>query len=166
MVVRLYLLPALSMTEGNAVCTVEVWNIVKQFDEYTRWRFYGEWKNMYKNHSELRVRQKTADRDSKDIMRRLSVKTVSSLSGSIAKLAHANPLIIFSNAVNQIMAYDNLASIFVTSLSHCTVMSFDVLLFIVLDALASPNKQRLKDDGVNIADWLQSKLSRSSVWFD
>lgn len=144
------------MTEGNAVCTVEVWNIVKQFDEYTRWRFYGEWKNTYMTHPELRVRQKQADRESKGVMRRISVKTVNALSGSVAKLAHSNPYIIFTNAINQIMAYENLAAVFVTCLSHCTVMGFDVLLYLVLDVLASPQKPRLKDDGVNIADWLQS----------
>jgi hypothetical protein len=35
-------------------------------------------------------------------------------------------------------------------------MGFDVLVFIILDALANPNKERLKDDGVNTTDWLQS----------
>ena len=29
MVIRRYLLPALSMTQGNAVCTVDIWNVIK-----------------------------------------------------------------------------------------------------------------------------------------
>lgn len=57
------------------------------------------------------------------------------------------------------MAYDNLANVVIQALRYVTNMGFDVLVFIILDALANPNKERLKDDGVNITDWLQSALS-------
>lgn len=55
------------------------------------------------------------------------------------------------------MAYDNLASVVIQALRYVTNMGFDVLVFIILDALSNPNKARLKDDGVNTSDWLQSK---------
>lgn len=55
------------------------------------------------------------------------------------------------------MAYDNLAAVVVQALRCITLMGFDVLIFIILDALANPNKERVKDDGVNTSDWLQSK---------
>lgn len=159
-VLRLYLLPALPLILGNAVCTVEVWNIVRQFDTPLRWRLYGEWKSStYKSHPELRVRQVQAERESKGILRRLSHNTIDSLSGTVAKLAHSNPCIFFANAVNQIMAYDNMANVVIQTLNYVTIMGFDVLLFVVLDALASPNKERVKDDGVNTSDWLQSMCS-------
>lgn len=57
------------------------------------------------------------------------------------------------------MAYDNLANVVIQALRYVTNMGFDVLVFIILDALANPNKERLKDDGVNTTDWLQSALS-------
>lgn len=154
---RLYLLPALPLIRGNAVCTVEVWNIMRTYDVTLRWRLYGEWKtHTYKSHPELRVRQIQADRESKGIMRRLSHNTLDTLSGTVAKLAHSNPCIFFTNAVNQIMAYDNLAGVVIQALNYVTIMGFDVLLFVVLDALANPNKDRVKDDGVNTSDWLMS----------
>lgn len=159
MVVRRYLLPALCLTQGNAVSTVDIWNIVKMFDVHTRWRFYGEWRSLYKTHPELRVREIQVDRESKGVLRRLSVKTVESLSGTVAKLAHSNPYIFFANVVNQVMAYDNLANVIISSLTHVTVMGFDVLLYIVLDALANPHKERVKQDGINTSDWLQSMCS-------
>jgi THO complex subunit 2 len=159
-VLRMYLLPALPLIRGNAVCTVEVWNIIRQFETTWRWRLYGEWKtNIYKSHPELRVREVQADRESKGILRRLSHNTIDSLSGPVAKLAHSNPCIFFSNAVNQIMAYDNLASVVIQALRYVTNMGFEVLVFIILDALANPRKQRVKDDGVNTSDWLQSMLT-------
>jgi THO complex subunit 2 len=147
----------LPLIRGNAVCTVEVWNIIRQYKTTARWRLYGEWKmTAYGSHSELVIRQIQADRESKGILRRLSHNTIDSLSGTVAKLAHSNPCIFFSNAVNQIMAYDNLANVVIQALRYVTNMGFDVLVFIILDALANPDKERLKDDGVNTTDWLQS----------
>lgn len=159
-VLRLYLLPALPLIRGNAVCTVEVWNVIRQYETIVRWKLYGEWKtDTYRSHPELRIRQVQADRESKGILRRLSHNTIDSLSGTVAKLAHSNPCIFFTVAVGQIMAYDNLANVVIQALRYVTNMGFDVLVFIILDALANPNKERVKDDGVNTSDWLQSLYS-------
>ncbi|GLB33487.1 putative THO complex subunit 2 N-terminus [Lyophyllum shimeji] len=165
-VLRVYLLPALPLIRGNAVCTVEVWNIIRQYSTTSRWRLYGEWKtNVYKSHPELEVRFVQIDRESKGILRRLSHHTIDSLSGTVAKMAHSNPCIFFANAVHQIMAYDNLANVVIQALRYVTNMGFDVLVYVILDALSNPHKQRLKDDGVNTADWLQSLASFTGMLF-
>ena len=160
-VLRRYMLPALPLIRGNAVCTVEIWNIIRQYETTARWRLYGEWKNStYQSHPELRIRQVQADRESKGILRRLSHNTIDSLAGPVAKLAHSNPCIFFANAVTQIMAYDNLANVVIQALRYVTNMGFDVLAFIILGALSDPNKARVKEDGVNTCDWLQSAFSK------
>ncbi|KAJ7283481.1 transcription factor/nuclear export subunit protein 2-domain-containing protein [Mycena rebaudengoi] len=165
-ILRKYLLPALTLIRGNAVCTVEIWNIIRQYETTARWRLYGEWKSTtYKSHPELRVRQAHVDKESKGILRRLSHNTFDSLSGTVAKLAHSNPCIFFTNAVNQIMAYDNLANVVIQALRYVTNMGFDVLVFIILDALSNPNKERVKSDGVNSSDWLQSLASFTGMLF-
>ncbi|TFK29236.1 hypothetical protein FA15DRAFT_664153 [Coprinopsis marcescibilis] len=165
-IVRLYMLPALPLIRGNTICTVEVWNILRSYKMTTRWKLYGEWKNsVYKSHPELRVREVQADRESKGILRRLSHNTIDSLSGAVGKLAHNNPCIFFTHAVNQVMAYDNLGSVVVPALKFVTIMGFDVLVFVILDAFSNPNKARVKDDGVNIADWLQSLASFTGMLF-
>jgi len=131
--------------------------MIRQYDTTVRWRLYGEWKTKtYKSHPELRVRAVQVDREAKGILRRLSHNTIDSLAGPVAKLAHSSPCIFFGNAVNQIMAYDNLAGVVIQVLKYSTNMSFDVLVFVILDALANPDKERVKDDGVNTTDWLQS----------
>ena len=156
-VIRLYFLPCLSLMRGNAVCTVDIWNIVRQYETMTRWQLYGEWKaSMYKSHPELRIRFAQADREAKGIMRRVSHQTVETLAATIAKLANGNPCIFFTNAVNQLMAYENLASVILQSLRFITMMGFDVLVYVIIDALANPNKERVKDDGVHSSDWLLS----------
>jgi THO complex subunit 2 len=163
-ILRRYLLPALPLIRGNAVCTVEVWNIIRQYETTMRWRLYGEWKeHTYRSHPELRIRAVQVDRESKGILRRLSLNTVDSLSGSVAKLAHSNPCILFQNAVNQIMAYENLATVVIQALRYVTNMGFDVLVFIILGAFANPDKPRVKDDGVNTSDWLQSGFFTMSL---
>ncbi|KAF7355034.1 THO complex subunit 2 [Mycena sanguinolenta] len=165
-ILRKYLLPALTLVRGNAVCTVEIWNIIRQYETTARWRLYGEWKSAtYQSHPELRVRQAHVEKESKGILRRLSHNTFDSLSGTVAKLAHSNPCIFFTNAVNQIMAYDNLANVVIQALRYVTTMGFDILVFIVLDALANPNKDRVKDDGVNTSDWLSSLASFTGMLF-
>lgn len=168
-VLRRYMLPALPLIRGNAVCTVEIWNIVRLYPNTARWSLYGEWKtSIYQSHPELRIRQVQADRESKGILRRLSHNTIDALAGPVAKLAHSNPCIFFTNAVNQIMAYDNLANVVIQALRYVTNMGFDVLAFIILGALSNPDKERVKDDGVNTSDWLQSMssilLSSISIW--
>ncbi|OSX60384.1 hypothetical protein POSPLADRAFT_1058548 [Postia placenta MAD-698-R-SB12] len=163
---RRYVIPALPLIRANAVCAVEVWNILKLYEITLRWQLYGEWKtSIYQSHPELRCRQIQADRESKSLLRRLSSNTVDSLSSSVAKLAYSDPCIFFANAINQIMAYDNLADVVISALGYVTLMAFDVLCYITLDALATPNKERLKDDGVNIADWLQSLASFTGTLF-
>ncbi|KAG6378421.1 transcription factor/nuclear export subunit protein 2-domain-containing protein [Boletus reticuloceps] len=163
---RLYLLPSLPLIRGNAVCTVEIWNIIRQYETTARWKLYGEWKtSTYNLHPELRIRQVQADRESKGILRRLSHQTIDTLSGTVAKLAHSNPCIFFANAVNQIMAYDNLAGVVIQALRYVTNMGFDVLVYVILDALSNPYKNRVKDDGVNISDWLQSLASFTGMLF-
>ena len=163
---RKFLLPALSMIPGNAVCTVEVWNILKQYETTVRWQLYGEWRDVtYKSNPELKAQQALREREAKGILRRLSSQTVDSLSGTVAKMAHSNPCIFFTNAVSQIQAYENLADVVIQALRHSTNMGFDILVFITLDAMANPNKERVKEDGVYTSDWLQSN-SASPSWYD
>ncbi|KAJ7067990.1 transcription factor/nuclear export subunit protein 2-domain-containing protein [Mycena amicta] len=163
---RKFLLPALSLVRGNAICTVEVWNIMRYFETTSRWRLYGEWRSAtYMSHPELRVRHAQVEQESSDVMKRISLKTFDALSGTVAKLAHANPCIFFRSAVSQIMSYDNLANPVVQALRYVTNMGFDVLVFIILDSLANPEKERVKPDGVNISDWLQSLASFTGMLF-
>ncbi|TFY82832.1 hypothetical protein EWM64_g1184 [Hericium alpestre] len=44
-------------------------------------------------------------------------------------------------------------------------MGFDILVYIILEALSNPNKARVKDEGVNTSDWLQSLASFTGMLF-
>ena len=162
-VVRLYLLPALPLIHGSAVCAVDVWSLLRLYDHLPRWRLYGEWKGMYQTYPELRVCGANATRESKNLLRRLSTNTQNLLAGDVAKLAHTNPCIFFQNALSQVMAYDNLGTALTQSLFYCTIMGFDILIYLILEAFANPDKDRVKPDGINVSDWFQSKIISQSL---
>jgi THO complex subunit 2 len=154
---RSYLLPAHSLLRGHMICTVDMWNMVRLYEPTLRWQLWAEWKSKtMQSHPELRVRAVQADRESKGVLRRLSMQTVDTLEGTVAKLAHHNPCIFFSAAINQVMAYENIATVVIKPLRLMSNMGFDVLGYCIFEAIANPNKARVKEDGVNIADWLQS----------
>ncbi|KAF9045967.1 hypothetical protein BDZ89DRAFT_1155277 [Hymenopellis radicata] len=147
-IMRSSVLPGLSLLWGNAVINVEVWNIIKQYSMEERWSLYGEWKShSYQAHTELKVRRAETERR------------------AVAKLAHSNPCIFFPNVVNQVMAYDNFASVVIHGLHYVTVMGFDVLVYVIVDTLSNTFRSRVKDDGVNTMDWLQSLASFSGMLF-
>ncbi|KAF5326374.1 hypothetical protein D9611_000002 [Ephemerocybe angulata] len=74
-------------------------------------------------------------------------------------------MILFTNVVNQVMAYENLASVIVQALRYVTNMGFDGLVLVILDTLSDDRKRRLKTYGVNIADWLQSLAGFTGMLF-
>lgn len=160
-ILRQYMLPAISLVEGNAVCANEVWSVLRLFEITSRWQLYGEWQAKLasgQSHPELQVRYLEAVKESKSILSRLAHDTLNGLTGAIAKLAHSTPTIFFSAAINQLMSYSNLATIFLQALRYCTLMDFDVLLFLIISAFGNTDRPRLKDDGVNTSDWVLRKF--------
>ena len=59
------------------------------------------------------------------------------------------------------MAYGNLAGVVTQVLKYSANVSFDVLVFMILDALANPDKDRVRDDGVNATNRLKGLSSTS-----
>ncbi|KIY72984.1 hypothetical protein CYLTODRAFT_343075 [Cylindrobasidium torrendii FP15055 ss-10] len=152
---RLVFIPGLSAMHGSAVINVEIWNLIKLYESSERWRLYAEWKSsIYQQHSELAVRRVEADREAKDILRRVSGTTIDVMSNAIAKLVSTNPCLFFTPAVNQIMAYDGaLPDNVAKALRGITQLGYDVLNFTILEALAG-SRQRVQEDGLTISPWL------------
>ncbi|KAI2496519.1 Transcription factor/nuclear export subunit protein 2 [Fragilaria crotonensis] len=77
----------------------------------------------------------------------------------VSKVTHSNPLVVFSTILGQIESYDNLIQMMVETIRLVTPLSLDVLGYCVLTRLSGVggvNRSRLKDDGVNVSQWLQS----------
>uniref|UniRef100_A0A452VJU6 THO complex subunit 2 n=1 Tax=Ursus maritimus TaxID=29073 RepID=A0A452VJU6_URSMA len=142
------LLPSLSLMDCNACMSEELWGMFKTFPYQHRYRLYGQWKNeTYNSHPLLvKVKAQTIDR-AKYIMKQ------------IGKLSHSNPTILFYYILSQIQKYDNLITPVVDSLKYLTSLNYDVLAYCIIEALANPEKERMKHDDTTISSWLQSLAS-------
>ncbi|ELW68126.1 THO complex subunit 2 [Tupaia chinensis] len=151
------LLPSLSLMDCNACMSEELWGMVKTFPYQYRYRLYGQWKNeSYNTHPLLlKVKAQTVDR-AKYIMKRLTKENVKPSGRQIGKLSHSNPSILFDYIMSQIQKYDNLIIPVVDSLKYLTSLNYDVLAYCIIEALANPEKERMKHDDTTISSWLQS----------
>uniref|UniRef100_A0A3Q2EHG3 THO complex subunit 2 n=1 Tax=Cyprinodon variegatus TaxID=28743 RepID=A0A3Q2EHG3_CYPVA len=148
------LLPSLSVMECNACMSEELWGLFKLFP-YQHYRLYGQWKNeTYSGHPLLvKVKAQTVER-AKYIMR-LTKENVKQSGRQIGKLSHSNPTIVFDYMLSQIQWYDNLIVPVVDSLKFLTSLNYDVLADCIIEALANPEKEKMKHDDTTISSWLQ-----------
>ncbi|KAH0631033.1 hypothetical protein JD844_004521 [Phrynosoma platyrhinos] len=154
------LLPSLSLMDCNACMSEELWGMFRTFPYQYRYRLYGQWKNeTYNSHPLLvKVKAQTIDR-AKYIMKRLTKENVKPSGRQIGKLSHSNPTILFDYILSQIQKYDNLITPVVDSLKYLTSLNYDVLAYCIIEALANPEKERMKHDDTTISSWLQSLAS-------
>ncbi|XP_072285366.1 THO complex subunit 2-like [Pyxicephalus adspersus] len=154
------LLPSLSLMDFNACMSEELWGMMKTFPYQYRYRLYGQWKNeTYNRHPLLvKVKAQTIDR-AKYIMKRLTKENVKPSGRQIGKLSHSNPTILFDYILSQIQKYDNLITPVVDSLKYLTSLNYDVLAYCIIEALANPEKEKMKHDDTTISSWLQSLAS-------
>ncbi|XP_041075794.1 THO complex subunit 2-like [Polyodon spathula] len=154
------LLPSLTLMDCNACMSEELWGFFKMFPYQHRYRLYGQWKNeTYNSHPLLvKVKAQTVDR-AKYIMKRLTKENVKPSGRQIGKLSHSNPTILFDYMLSQIQWYDNLITPVVDSLKYLTSLNYDVLAYCIIEALANPEKEKMKHDDTTISAWLQSLAS-------
>ncbi|XP_076041102.1 THO complex subunit 2-like protein isoform X4 [Oratosquilla oratoria] len=149
-------LPALSLMEANPCVAEEVWDTIKTFPYQHRYKLYSRWKNECYNTHPLLLRRKTAlMKTCKFFMMRITKETVKPTSRVIAKLTHNNPGPVFQYILLQVQLYDNLIIPVVDSLKYLTSLSYDVLSYCLVE-LVSESKDRIANDSMGIAPWLQS----------
>ncbi|ROI15854.1 THO complex subunit 2 [Anabarilius grahami] len=97
--------------------------------------------------------------------RRLTKENVKPSGRQIGKLSHSNPTILFDYILSQIQWYDNLITPVVDSLKYLTSLNYDVLAYCIIEALANPEKEKMKHDDTTISSWLQSLASLCGAVF-
>ncbi|XP_048243407.1 THO complex subunit 2-like [Haliotis rufescens] len=150
-------LPSMCLLPCNCCLTEELWGLLKLYKYELRYRLYGHWKNDSHQHHAILIRRRADCLErAKYIMKRLSKETVKPSGRQIGKLSHSNPGVVFEYVLSQIQRYDNFIGPVVDSLKFLTSFSYDVLAFCIIEAVASPEKERMKHDDTNISLWLQS----------
>ncbi|XP_057340022.1 THO complex subunit 2 isoform X1 [Microplitis mediator] len=154
------LLPSLSFMDCNCCVAEEMWNILKHYPYQNRYCLYARWKNDTPLQHPALLRKRTdAQKKIKSIMKRVSKETIKPVGRSIGKLTHSSPGVLFDYILIQIQLYDNLIGPVVDSLKYLTNISYDVLGYCLVEALAGADRDRLKHDGNSISLWLQSLAS-------
>nr|KAJ0217283.1 hypothetical protein LSAT_V11C300134270 [Lactuca sativa] len=80
--------------------------------------------------------KQTAKLDTKRILKRLAKENLKQLGRMVAKLAHVNPMIVLRTIVHQ--------------------LEYDILEYVVIERLVQGGREKLKDDDLNLSDWLQT----------
>lgn len=89
-------------------------------------------------------------------MQRMSKENVKLFGRRIGKLSHSNPGVLFDGILSKIQQYDNFIAPVVDSLKYLTNLAFDILAFCMIEALANPDRARLKAEDINLSGWLRS----------
>jgi THO complex subunit 2 len=160
---RLHFLPLMSMSKDNSLMGGEIWPILQRLEPATRWAIYAEWlQSSYDKSLEMKLKKALVTREAKGVLRRLNSKNQGQSARALAKIAYHNPCVVFSIAIGQVMSYDNLAEPLIEALRTLTPIGYDILTFCLLDAFSQSDRPRMKDDGTNVAHWLQSQHSTVS----
>lgn len=175
---RNYLLPSLSLFLSNPEISMDIWNVVKQLPYRVRYSLYKSWKGtglerlslnsdkpLWLIEGELKL-----GKDARYYLKRLSKDTIREMSRAVAKCCHSHPLVVFTTILNQIESYDNLVQVMVEACRFVTPLSLDVLSFSILQRLIGSvgkggDRDRLKENGVNVSQWLQSLESFTGTFF-
>uniref|UniRef100_A0A673WPC3 THO complex subunit 2 n=1 Tax=Salmo trutta TaxID=8032 RepID=A0A673WPC3_SALTR len=148
------LLPSLSLMECNACMSEELWGLFKLFP--------------YQHSLGLTIKSESHSIDRGKCIgckMRLTKENVKPSGRQIGKLSHSNPTILFDYILSQIQWYDNLIGPVVDSLKYLTSLNYDVMAYCIIEALANPEKEKMKHDDTTISSWLQSLASLCGAVF-
>ncbi|KAL7676486.1 hypothetical protein ACOME3_002739 [Neoechinorhynchus agilis] len=154
----LIVLPSVAMLDGNEPLVLELWFWIGAYGYKQRFRLYGYWEShVYENSGEMvRARRQQVLQKARYITKRITKDNVKGFSRLLAKSSHCNPLICLDYILQSIQRYDNFIIPVVDSLKYLSHLSFDVILFLVIKALADGNRQQKKCAGTAFSPWLKS----------
>ncbi|CAA2963416.1 THO complex subunit 2 [Olea europaea subsp. europaea] len=153
------LLPSLQLIPANPAVGQEIWELMSLLPYEVRYRLYGEWEKDDDRFPMILAARQTAKLDTRRILKRLAKENLKQLGRMVAKLAHANPMTVLRTIVHQIEAYRDMITPVVDAFKYLTQLEYDILEYVVIERLAQGGREKLKDDGLNLSDWLQSLAS-------
>lgn len=153
------LLPSLQLIPANPAIGQEVWEVLNLLPYEVRYRLYGEWEKDDERNPMILAAKQTAKLDTRRLLKRLAKENLKQLGRMVAKLAHANPMTVLRTIVHQIEAYKDMITPVVDAFKYLTQLEYDILEYVVIERLAQGGRDKLKEDGLNLSDWLQSLAS-------
>ncbi|CAJ1967154.1 unnamed protein product [Cylindrotheca closterium] len=173
---RNFLLPSVCLFPSNPAVATELWAVLKHLPYSIRYQLYKQWTaSDMRSFQDLELpvwsleSEAKASKEIRYLLKRLSRENVREMSRQIAKVAHSNPLTVFGTMLQQVESYDNLVDVMVESQRFVNPLGSDVLVYCLLNRFtAAPggvDRSRLKEDGVNVSQWLQSLETFTGSFF-
>ncbi|PFH59958.1 hypothetical protein XA68_11667 [Ophiocordyceps unilateralis] len=159
---RRLLLPALSQTKANASVVSAIWQLARQFSLYVRYNMYAEWfEGQTSRLSPMKAAFARATSETRATMKRVSLTNLSEMAKRLAKTSYSSPGIVFKVAFEQLEVYSNLIEAFVECAKYFTHLSYDVLVWSLLNSLGKSRSRTQENHALTTSKWLQA-LSRFS----
>ncbi|KAF2866546.1 transcription factor/nuclear export subunit protein 2-domain-containing protein [Massariosphaeria phaeospora] len=147
---RTLLAPALTFTGRNPGVVNEVWELLKCFDTKTRFSIYQNWFAPLKKADvkpPVRAIFRQAEKDTKDLCRRITAKNTKSMGKAIAKLACACPGVVLRLALAQGQSYGNMVDALVECSHYLTPLGYDCLNWSIVHFLQT-DRNNMQGDGM------------------
>ncbi|ODQ65625.1 hypothetical protein NADFUDRAFT_58122, partial [Nadsonia fulvescens var. elongata DSM 6958] len=153
---RNFIFPCISLIDDNPGVIYEIFTLMRCFPLETRYGLYGEWSAVIlKSTVELKLSSGKAEKETKNVLKRLSKTNVKEMMRKLAKISYSNPLTTFTALISQVESYDNLGELVVEAARYFTDMGWDALPFVIINQLTS-GRSTLQGDGLTDRKWLQS----------
>jgi THO complex subunit 2 len=154
------LLPSLSHTKANASVVNAVWELLKHFPTTTRYSLYAEWfEGQISRLPAMKAVFTRAMADTRGTMKRVSLTNLSEMAKQLAKTSYSSPGIVFRVAFEQLESYPNLIEAFVECAKYFTDLSYDVLVWSLMNSLGKSRSRTQAEHALTTSKWLQA-LSR------
>ncbi|KAL9098813.1 MAG: hypothetical protein Q9163_005591, partial [Psora crenata] len=149
------LVPALSLTKCNPGVVNEVFELIKNFPNSTRYNIYAEWNfGQISRLPDIKSAFEQTKAETRDVLKRISKTTIKPMARALAKVTYASPGIVFSVAIGQLESYDNIVDTFVECARYFTYLAYDVLTWSLMSALGGHGRNRVQADGMLTSKWL------------
>ena len=149
------IVPALSFTRCNPGVVNEVFELINRFSTSTRYSIYAEWYSGQTSRlPDMKSAFDQAKAETKDVLKRISKTTLKPMARALAKVAYANPGIVFSVAIAQLESYENIVDAVVECARYFTFLAYDVLTWSLMSALGGTGRNRVQANGMLTSKWL------------
>jgi hypothetical protein len=152
-----FIIPSLSLFPYNPAISSELWDVLSILPYQIRYAMYGLWSKYGLEKNALRQMIKKgsiflpkpliqiqsevqSSLETKYHLKRIAKDNIKDVGRQISRIAHNNPLVVFSLILNQIESYDNLILMMVDMFKFMGKLSLDVMGYCLLVSLGGGEK--------------------------
>lgn len=149
----------LSLFPYNPAIASELWSVLSTLSFHIRYALYATWRKHGLEKAALRSKvqppkpfaqiesEVTTGISTKYLLKRMSKDNIKDMGKQVSKVAHNNPLVVFTLMLNQIESYDNLILIMVDTFKFMGLLSLDLMGYCLLVSLGGEGETRDKLKG-------------------